>query len=190
MLFEQLRAGGCLSYIAGCEKTCAGVIVDPALDLVDRYVALTVEKGLRIRYVIDSHTHADHFSAARELARQLGARIVMHRRSAAPFADMRVDDGELLVVGELRVGVIHTPGHTDDSMPTCRPAIPRRSTRASSGSSSLSTTRSASSRRTITRGGSRAPSEPRRRAIPASRRRSGLRSSSSCAVSTSPCRTI
>ena len=80
MLFEQLRAGGCLSYIAGCEKTCAGVIIDPALDLVDRYVALTVEKGLRVRYVIDSHTHADHFSAARELARQLGARIVMHRR--------------------------------------------------------------------------------------------------------------
>src|SRR5262245_40274122 len=85
MLFEQLRAGGCLSYVIGCEKTCAGVIVDPALDLVDRYVALTVEKGLRIRYVIDSHTHADHFSAARELARQLGARIVMHRRSATPF---------------------------------------------------------------------------------------------------------
>src|SRR5262249_23455334 len=116
MLFEQLRAGGCLSYVAGCEKTCAGVIIDPALDLIDRYVALTVEKGLRVRYVIDSHTHADHFSAARGLARQLGARIVMHRRSAAPFADLRVDDGELLVVGDLRVQVLHTPGHTDDSM--------------------------------------------------------------------------
>ena len=98
MLFEQLRAGGCLSYVAGCEKTCAGVIVDPALDLVDRYVALTVEKGLRVRYVIDSHTHADHFSAARELARQLGARIVMHRRSAAPFADMQV--------GQVAIGAI------------------------------------------------------------------------------------
>jgi glyoxylase-like metal-dependent hydrolase (beta-lactamase superfamily II) len=116
VLFEQLRAGGCLSYVAGCEKTCAGVIVDPALDLIDRYVALTVEKGLRVRYVIDSHTHADHFSAARELARQLGARIVMHRRSATPFADLRVDDGELLVVGDLRLQVLHTPGHTEDSM--------------------------------------------------------------------------
>jgi len=114
MLFEQLRAGGCLSDVAGCEKTCAGVIVDPTLDLIDRYVALTVEKGLRVRYVIDSHTHADHFSAARDLARQLGARIVMHRRSAAPFADLRVDDGELLVVGDLRLRVLHTPGHTDD----------------------------------------------------------------------------
>lgn len=116
MLFEQLRSGGCLSYIVGCEQTCAGVIVDPALELLDRYVALATEKGLRIRYVIDSHTHADHFSAAHELARQLGARIVMHRLASAPFADIRVDDGELLVIGELRIRVIHTPGHTDDSI--------------------------------------------------------------------------
>ncbi len=116
MLFEQLRSGGCLSYLVGCDQTCAGVIVDPALELVDRYVALATEKGLRVRYVIDTHTHADHFSAARDLARQLGARLVMHRLAAAPFADIRVDDGELLVIGELRIRLIHTPGHTDDSV--------------------------------------------------------------------------
>jgi glyoxylase-like metal-dependent hydrolase (beta-lactamase superfamily II)/rhodanese-related sulfurtransferase len=116
MLFEQLRSGGCLSYLIGCEQTCAGVVVDPALDLLDRYVALATEKRLRLRYVIDSHTHADHFSAARELGRQLGVRLVMHRLAAAPFADLRVDDGEVLVVGELRLRVMHTPGHTDDSI--------------------------------------------------------------------------
>jgi glyoxylase-like metal-dependent hydrolase (beta-lactamase superfamily II)/rhodanese-related sulfurtransferase len=116
MLFEQLRSGGCLSYLVGCEQTCAGAIVDPALELLDRYAALATEKGLRVRYVLDTHTHADHFSAARELARQLGARIVMHRLASAPFADIRVDDGERLVIGELRLRVIHTPGHTDDSI--------------------------------------------------------------------------
>jgi glyoxylase-like metal-dependent hydrolase (beta-lactamase superfamily II) len=116
MLFEQLRSGGCLSYVVGCTETCAGLIVDPSLNLLDRYIGLATEKGLRVRYVIDSHTHADHFSAGRELARQLGARIVMHRAAAAPFADLRVDDGELLVVGELRIRVMHTPGHTDDSI--------------------------------------------------------------------------
>ena len=116
MLFEQLRFNGCLSYLVGCEQTCAGLIVDPTLDLLDRYAALATEKGLRVRYVIDTHTHADHFSAARELSRQLGAHIVMHRLASAPFADLRVDDGELLVIGELRVRVIHTPGHTDDSL--------------------------------------------------------------------------
>jgi glyoxylase-like metal-dependent hydrolase (beta-lactamase superfamily II)/rhodanese-related sulfurtransferase len=116
MLFEQLRSGGCLSYVVGCEHACVGVVVDPALDLIDRYRAVANEKGLRIRYVIDSHTHADHFSAARELAKDCGAHIVMHRASAAPFADLRVDDGECLIVGDLRVRMLHTPGHTDDSM--------------------------------------------------------------------------
>lgn len=116
MIFEQIRSGGCLSYVVGCEETCAGVLVDPTLERVDRYLALATEKALRIRWVVETHTHADHFSAARELSRHLGAKIVMHRLAAAPFADLRVDDGELLIVGDLRLRVMHTPGHTDDSM--------------------------------------------------------------------------
>jgi glyoxylase-like metal-dependent hydrolase (beta-lactamase superfamily II)/rhodanese-related sulfurtransferase len=116
MLFEQIRSNGCLSYVLGCEAACVGAIVDPSLDSLDRYPAVAAEKGVRIRYVIDTHTHADHFSAARELARQLGARIVTHRLAGTPFADMRVDDDELLVVGGVRMRVLHTPGHTDDSM--------------------------------------------------------------------------
>ncbi|HUJ60343.1 MAG TPA: rhodanese-like domain-containing protein [Kofleriaceae bacterium] len=117
MLFEQIRSGGCLSYLIGDDETCAGMVVDPHLDQLDRYAALAAERGMRIHYVAETHTHADHFSAARELARQLGARVVMHRLSAAPFVDVRVDDGESLVVGKLRVRVLHTPGHTEDS--TC-----------------------------------------------------------------------
>lgn len=117
MLFEQIRSGGCLSYLIGCDDSCAAMIVDPHLDQLDRYLALAAERGMRIHYIAETHTHADHFSAARELGRQLGARVVMHRLSAAPFADVRVDDGESLVVGKLRVNIIHTPGHTNDS--TC-----------------------------------------------------------------------
>jgi glyoxylase-like metal-dependent hydrolase (beta-lactamase superfamily II)/rhodanese-related sulfurtransferase len=117
MLFEQVRSGGCLSYLIGCEDTRAGMLVDPALDQVDRYLALASERGVRIHYVVETHTHADHFSAARELGRTIGARIVMHRMSAAPFVDVRVDDGESLICGRLRMRVLHTPGHTEDS--TC-----------------------------------------------------------------------
>jgi glyoxylase-like metal-dependent hydrolase (beta-lactamase superfamily II)/rhodanese-related sulfurtransferase len=116
MFFEQIRTGGCLSYLIGCEDTRAAIVVDPEIDQVDRYLALASEKGLRPKYVLDTHTHADHFSATRELARRLGLPIVMHRRSAAPYVDMRVDDGELIVVGKLRIRVIDTSGHTDDSM--------------------------------------------------------------------------
>lgn len=116
MIFEQVRHGGCLSYVIGCEATRAGMVVDPALDQLDRYVALATEKGLRLHYVVDTHTHADHFSAARELGRQVGARVVMHRLGAAPYADQRLDDGESLACGTLRVRAMHTPGHTEDSM--------------------------------------------------------------------------
>jgi glyoxylase-like metal-dependent hydrolase (beta-lactamase superfamily II) len=116
MFFEQIRTGGCLSYVIGCEDTRAAIVVDPELDQVDRYLALVSEKGLRPKYALDTHTHADHFSATREIAQRLGIPIVMHRLSAAPYADMRVEDGELIVVGKLRLRVLDTPGHTNDSM--------------------------------------------------------------------------
>jgi glyoxylase-like metal-dependent hydrolase (beta-lactamase superfamily II)/rhodanese-related sulfurtransferase len=116
MIFEQVRNGGCLSYLIGCEDTRGALLVDPALDQMDRYLGLTASQGLRVRYVLDTHTHADHFTAARELGRQLGAAVVMNRRSAAPFVDLRVADGETLIVGNLRLRLIETPGHTEDSM--------------------------------------------------------------------------
>jgi glyoxylase-like metal-dependent hydrolase (beta-lactamase superfamily II)/rhodanese-related sulfurtransferase len=71
---------------------------------------------LRIRYLVDTHTHADHFSGTRQLARQLDVPVVMHRMSPAPFVDMRIDDGDMLAVGRLRLQALYTPGHTADSM--------------------------------------------------------------------------
>ena len=116
MIFEQIATGGCQSYLVGCTDTCAAALIDPELSQVDRYVALAARESVRIRYLVDSHTHADHFSGTRELARRLEVPVVMHRASPAPFVDMRLDDGEMLVVGNLRLRVIHTPGHTQDSM--------------------------------------------------------------------------
>jgi len=116
MIFEQIRYGGCLSYLVGCPETCSAIVVDPELAGIDHYQALAHEKGLRIRYVLDTHTHADHFTGARELAKQLNAPVVMHRRSAAPFVDLRLEDGDTLIVGNLRFYVIETPGHTEDSL--------------------------------------------------------------------------
>src|SRR5205814_5595276 len=54
--------------------------------------------------------------ATRELRRQLSLPVVMHRRSVAPFVDLRVEDGDTLIVGNLRLQVLETPGHTDDSI--------------------------------------------------------------------------
>jgi len=119
MKFETVVAGGCRSYIIGCEETCAAALIDPDLSQIDRYLALAAKDGLRIRYLVDTHTHADHFSATQQLARQLGVPVVMHDASPAPFVDLRLRGGELLIVGRLRLRAIHTPGHTRDSMCLC-----------------------------------------------------------------------
>ncbi|MGH8140023.1 MAG: MBL fold metallo-hydrolase [Steroidobacteraceae bacterium] len=116
MLFEQVATGGCQSYLVGCADTCAAALIDPEISQVDRYLALGARHGLRIRYVIDTHTHADHFSAAQRIGRQLDVPIAMHQASPQPFVDMRLGDGELVVLGRLRIHVRHTPGHTRDSM--------------------------------------------------------------------------
>lgn len=116
MIFETVASGGCRSYLIGCEQTCAAALIDPELSQIDRYHALAARDGLRIRYLIDTHTHADHFSATQQLARQLNVPVVMHSASPAPFVDLRLRGGELLVVGRLRLNALHTPGHTRDSM--------------------------------------------------------------------------
>ncbi|MEW5685977.1 MAG: MBL fold metallo-hydrolase [Pseudomonadota bacterium] len=116
MIFEQLATGGCQSYLIGCEETRAAVLIDPEQSRIDHYLGWASRHGLHIRYVVDTHTHADHFSAGKELGRALGAPVVMHRLSPAPHADLRLDDGDMLIVGKLRLKALHTPGHTRDSM--------------------------------------------------------------------------
>ncbi len=116
MIFEQIVTGGCQSYLVGCEATRSAVLIDPEFSQIDRYLGLVSQLGLHVRYVIDTHTHADHFSGSRELSKALGAPVVMNRLSPAPFADIRLDDGDMLIVGEMRLQALHTPGHTRDSM--------------------------------------------------------------------------
>lgn len=116
MLFETVATGGCRSYLIGCEETCAAALIDPELSQIDRYTALAARDGLRIKYLVDTHTHADHFSATQQLARQLNVPVVMHGSSPAPFVDLRLQSGEQLVIGKLRLQAMHTPGHTRDSM--------------------------------------------------------------------------
>lgn len=116
MIFEEVRAGGCCSYVVACGDTCAGVIVDPEISQLDRTLGLVSKLGIRVHYVVDTHTHADHFTASLELARRLGIPRVMYRASIAPDVDVRIDDGEMLIAGRLRIRAIHTPGHTEDSI--------------------------------------------------------------------------
>ena len=116
MIFHQIATGGCQSYLLGCASSCAAVLIDPALSQIDRYIGLLAKEGLRLRYVVDTHTHADHFSAARQIKEKLEVPAVMHRESMAPYADLRLDDGDMLIAGGIRLQALFTPGHTSDSM--------------------------------------------------------------------------
>ena len=116
MIFEQIATGGCQSYLLGCDDTNAAILIDPHLNQIDRYLGLAAKDGLRIRYVLDTHTHADHFSAAKELGKTLDVPVVTNRLSPAPYAGFKLADGEILRVGNMRLRALHTPGHTRDSM--------------------------------------------------------------------------
>ncbi len=116
MIFEQIATEGCLSYLIGCADTHAAAVIDPNLLQIDHYLGLAARNGLRLRYVIDTHTHADHFSASHEMAKNLAVPVVMHQLSPAPHADFRLAHREILRVGNMRIQALHTPGHTRDSM--------------------------------------------------------------------------
>ena len=114
--FHTIADGGCRSYVIACPETGAAAVVDPALGQAERTAGLLAREGLSLRYVIETHTHADHFSAARQLRERFGIPIVMHRAGSASDIDLRVDDGHQLMLGSLRPTFLHTPGHTADSL--------------------------------------------------------------------------
>ncbi len=116
MFFESVTDGGCKSYVIACEESRQAAIVDPSLAKLDHYAGIVNREGLSVRYILETHTHADHFSAAKHLGEQFNAPVVMHRHSPAPHVDLKVEDGHSLVLGEMRIKVLHTPGHTKDSV--------------------------------------------------------------------------
>jgi hydroxyacylglutathione hydrolase len=115
MEFKQFYLG-CLahaSYLIGSRGEAA--IVDPQRD-VDAYLAEAAAKGLTIRWVIETHLHADFVSGHRELAERTGATIVFGRKAGATFPHRAVEDGERIVLGDSTLGILETPGHTPESI--------------------------------------------------------------------------
>lgn len=89
------------------------MVVDP-IDAPEVYLRASEEAGLRIRYVVDTHVHADHFSSGRALAESAGAAYVLHDSAGARFAFDGVRDGDRLALGNVVAEVWHVPGHTPE----------------------------------------------------------------------------
>lgn len=121
----------CNAYILGCPRTRSGIVIDPGDEpdmLLERVRAL----GLHIEALVHTHTHLDHVGATRRLSEELGAPILIHREDlklydllrdqrrlfgfpegdAPKRPDRLLEHGEEVVAGDLRLRVIHTPGHT------------------------------------------------------------------------------
>jgi glyoxylase-like metal-dependent hydrolase (beta-lactamase superfamily II) len=101
------------SYLFGCAGHSAAAVVDPVGDIAP-YRRLSQETGMRLRYVIDTHLHADHVSAGRELAEAGGADYVLFEGAKTTFPFRGVRDGEILELGNVTIKVLHTPGHTPE----------------------------------------------------------------------------
>lgn len=115
MYFKQFYLG-CLahaSYLVGSGGDAA--VVDPQRD-VDQYIREATDAGMSIRYVIETHLHADFVSGHRELAARTGAEIVFGHRANAAFPHRAVKDGDTLRLGAVSLSILETPGHTPESI--------------------------------------------------------------------------
>jgi glyoxylase-like metal-dependent hydrolase (beta-lactamase superfamily II) len=107
---------GCAGYFLGCGGRGVAAVVDPHEQDVAAYAAFAADKGMRITHVIDTHVHADHRSGGRALASLTGARYCLHRSAQVDFAFEPLDDEQLVEIGNTRIRVLHTPGHTPESV--------------------------------------------------------------------------
>ncbi len=115
MYFKQFYLG-CLahaSYLIGAGGAAA--VVDPQRD-VDEYIAEAEAQGLKIKYVIETHLHADFVSGHRELSARTGAEIVFSEKAGAAFPHLAVKDGDEVELGKVTLRFIETPGHTPESI--------------------------------------------------------------------------
>ncbi len=115
MYFKQFYLN-CLahaSYLIGSDGEAA--VVDPQRD-VDQYLSEAAARSLRIKFVIETHLHADFVSGHRELASRTGAEIIFGKNAGATFPHRAVSDGDELSLGRVRLRFLETPGHTPESI--------------------------------------------------------------------------
>jgi glyoxylase-like metal-dependent hydrolase (beta-lactamase superfamily II)/rhodanese-related sulfurtransferase len=106
---------GCASYIVGCEAEGVAAVIDPDRN-VQKYLEAADARGLKITHIIETHLHADHGSGNTDLAARSGADIYLHEASGAEFNHKSLQDGEIIALGNIRLKVVHTPGHTPESI--------------------------------------------------------------------------
>lgn len=107
---------GCAAYLLGCGSLGKCAVVDAHEEDVDEYMRFAETKNMHITHVIDTHVHADHRSGGPSLAARSGAAYCLHESADVDRVFTPLHDGEEIELGNTRVKVLHTPGHTPESM--------------------------------------------------------------------------
>ena len=117
MIFRQLfEPVSCTyTYLLASRRGGEAMIIDPVLERVDRYLKLIEELDLKLVKAVDTHLHADHITGLGALRDHTKCITVMGEQSGVDVVSMRVGDGDRLDIEGMSLGVIYTPGHTDDS---------------------------------------------------------------------------
>lgn len=117
MYFNQISVSGlgCLSYVIGCPKAKAMAVIDPKRDIQD-YLDISRDEGMKITHVFNTHVHADHVSGDQELKLATGADIYIHESAPVEYQHKKVADGDVFEIGNAKLQVLHTPGHTPNSI--------------------------------------------------------------------------
>ena len=107
---------GCAAYLLGCGSLGKCAVVDAHEKDVEVYATFAASKGMRITHVFDTHVHADHLSGGPSLARKVGAAYCLHESADLSIPFEPLHDGQEIQLGNTRVKVLHTPGHTPESI--------------------------------------------------------------------------
>ena len=118
MIFRQILhpETGCASYLFGCTSKGALAVVDPHLDHVEEYLTLAEQARAPIVAIVETHVQADHLSGALPLAERAGAHMYLHEAAEVDFPHRTVTDGDEIQLGNDYIRVLHTPGHSPDSI--------------------------------------------------------------------------
>ena len=115
MFVRQLfdRETSTYTYLIADEATSEAAIIDPVKEQLERDVLLIKQLGFKLKYVFETHVHADHITSSGKLRDEFSAEVVLHENSEAKCADLLIKDGDVLKLGNIEVKALHTPGHTN-----------------------------------------------------------------------------